>query len=297
MIDDDSDMDMEEVPIPKGARKSFLTRKKKDVDLGDALFPLGDHGAMPLLQDHAQRPLWVTDDGHIYLEMFHQAKVYDFIITIAEPIYRPLLMHEYQLTPYSLYGAVSVGLDTETILTDLNRLCKTRVPDRVERMIIDCTQSYGKAKLVLHQNRYFIESATDDVLQTLLRDPQIGASRISSNVAGFATYAAPAPIDFSQQPDDAQADAAPSAGGDLEFAAPLAENVTGEIAEEEEELEKVDAVEQSLRSFEINPNDVGVVKKRCSELEAGPTWRQFSRSWARGTRAHHSGVASMSPRS
>jgi DNA excision repair protein ERCC-3 len=35
-------------------------------------------------------------------------------------------MHEYKLTPHSLYAAVSVGLDTPTILQVLNRLSKVR---------------------------------------------------------------------------------------------------------------------------------------------------------------------------
>jgi hypothetical protein len=91
------------------------------------------------------------------------------------------LLRRYHITPYSLYGAVSVGLKTDMILTDLARLCKTELPERVVETIRQCTQSYGKAKLVLHQNRYFIECADDDVLQTLLRDPKIGASRVTSS--------------------------------------------------------------------------------------------------------------------
>jgi DNA excision repair protein ERCC-3 len=35
-------------------------------------------------------------------------------------------MHEYQLTPYSLYAAVSVGLSTEDIIAVLNRLSKVK---------------------------------------------------------------------------------------------------------------------------------------------------------------------------
>ena len=34
----------------------------------------------------------------------------DFLIAIAEPVCRPECMHEYSLTPHSLYAAVSVGL-------------------------------------------------------------------------------------------------------------------------------------------------------------------------------------------
>ena len=95
-----------------------------------------------------------------------------------------------------------MGLDTNTILTDLERLCKTQLPDQVVQMIEKCTFSYGKAKLVLRENRYLIESATDDVLQTLLRDPKIGASRVATSAGSaiFNSYAAPAPIDFAPKP-------------------------------------------------------------------------------------------------
>ena len=34
----------------------------------------------------------------------------EFLIAIAEPVSRPTYIHEYVLTPYSLYAAMSVGL-------------------------------------------------------------------------------------------------------------------------------------------------------------------------------------------
>lgn len=160
--DDDADFEEAEKLVPKTSTV-YRKSKKKDV-LENSLFPLGDFCHGVLLRDHEHRPLWVTEEGHLFLETFNPRylKVYDFVITIAEPVYRPSLMHEYHLTPYSLYGAVSVGLDTKTILTDLSELCKTALPKQVIQMIKDCTQSYGKAKLILHQNRYFIESANDE---------------------------------------------------------------------------------------------------------------------------------------
>ena len=56
--------------------------------------------------------------------MYRQA--YDFLIAIAEPVCRPECVHEYVLTPHSLYAAVSIGLNTQTIITVLNRLSKAR---------------------------------------------------------------------------------------------------------------------------------------------------------------------------
>lgn len=39
---------------------------------------------------------------------------------------RPAFIHEYLLTEYSLYAAMSVGLETEDIIEVLNRLSKVR---------------------------------------------------------------------------------------------------------------------------------------------------------------------------
>jgi DNA excision repair protein ERCC-3 len=41
-----------------------------------------------------------------------------------------------------------------------------------------CTISYGKIKLLLKENRYYVESTYPDVLQKLLRDPIIHQARI-----------------------------------------------------------------------------------------------------------------------
>lgn len=53
-------------------------------------------------------------------------KAYDFLVAIAEPVSRPEFVHEYKLTPYSLYAAVAVSIDTDSIIKVLNRLSKVR---------------------------------------------------------------------------------------------------------------------------------------------------------------------------
>lgn len=83
--------------------------------------------------------------------MYKQA--YDFLIAIAEPVCRPECVHEYKLTPHSLYAAVSVGLETETIITVLNRLSKVAVDEGLKIFIRRSTQNYGRVKLVLKHNR------------------------------------------------------------------------------------------------------------------------------------------------
>ncbi|CAM9150044.1 unnamed protein product [Heterosigma akashiwo] len=98
--------------------------------------------------------------------MYKQA--YDFLVAIAEPVARPEFVHEYKLTPYSLYAAVAVAIATASILAVLDRLSKNRLPDRVARFLRDRTLRYGKAKLVLKRNRYYVESAHAAALKELL---------------------------------------------------------------------------------------------------------------------------------
>jgi len=111
---------------------------------------------------------------------------------------RPSLVHEYKITPYSLYAAVSVGLETDAIIEVLNRLSKVPVPDSIVKFIRECTLSYGKVKLVLKHNKYFIESSHAEVLQILLKDSLIRNARVPlesgdahSSTAGIITNKAP----------------------------------------------------------------------------------------------------------
>ena len=55
---------------------------------------------------------------------------------------------QYKLTAYSLYAAVSVGLQTDDIIEYLKRLSKTSIPDGIIEFIRLCTVSYGKVRSV-----------------------------------------------------------------------------------------------------------------------------------------------------
>ena len=111
--------------------------------------------------DHPQRPIWITKDKRIFLEAFSPLakEATEFLIAIAEPRSRPSHVHEYELTPTSLYSAASVELKFSDIVQILNKLCKNLiVPREVEEEIRNHTNNYGKAKLILQQNKYFIEA-------------------------------------------------------------------------------------------------------------------------------------------
>ncbi len=114
-VDDDGEFNDDDLALPKGARKTFAVPKrraaKKMTGLGeedeDELFPLGDYATMPLLPDHEKRPLWITEEGHLFFEMFQGASFYDFVITVAEPIFRPFLIHEVILAIWFLISTYS----------------------------------------------------------------------------------------------------------------------------------------------------------------------------------------------
>jgi len=130
-----------------------------------------DFRKLRLKDDHASRPLWVTPSGLIVLEAFSPMyhKAYDFLVAIAEPVARPQFIHKYQLTQDSLYSAVAVAIETERIISLLKKLCKTELPQEVENFIRSCTSTFGKAKLILKDNKFYVESEYPDVLRGLLQ--------------------------------------------------------------------------------------------------------------------------------
>ena len=114
----------------------------------------------------------MTKNGHIFLETSSNSylQVTDFLIAISEPVSRPEHIHEYILTRYSLYAAVSVKLETEYIISILSNYSKTtEIPSEVIEFIQENTAHYGKAKLVLKRNRHYIESVYEGVISDLLK--------------------------------------------------------------------------------------------------------------------------------
>lgn len=160
------DEDDEEEAGGSESQEAIPAAAGKQVD--ESSTKLDEYGAkdyraqMLLKNDHSSRPLWVVrrvwvvdflsslyvflnflssplqaPDGHIFLEAFSPVYKYaqDFLVAIAEPVCRPNHIHEYKLTAYSLYAAVSVGLQTSDIVEYLQKLSKTSVPDGIVQFI------------------------------------------------------------------------------------------------------------------------------------------------------------------
>ncbi|KAK3908199.1 General transcription and DNA repair factor IIH helicase subunit XPB [Frankliniella fusca] len=290
--DDDTNDAMEGDGVPDAAKKNAEAAEGASV-LEDEFGAKDYRPQMDLKQDHGSRPLWVAPNGHIFLESFSPVykHAHDFLIAISEPVCRPEHIHEYKLTAYSLYAAVSVGLQTHDIIEYLKRLSKTTVPEGIIEFIKLCTLSYGKVKLVLKHNRYFVESPFPEVLQKMLKDPVVQQCRLrrsaegegegeenvdangfitavndKKNVPQFGGAAAPKATagPSSEQQSSTGPDA--SQGQDKE-GEPVPEDITTFYDKIDKEEEDEDEAVLKTVSFEVNQEKIEVLQKRCIELE------------------------------
>jgi DNA excision repair protein ERCC-3 len=255
---------------------SFDVHRSQQNESISEIFRGQDFSLLHLKQDHLSRPLWISpEDGHIILEAFSPIaeQAQDFLTAISEPVSRPAMIHEYKLTSYSLYAAVSVGLQTDDIIEVLNRLSKVPVPDSIVTFIRACTLSYGKIKLVLKHNKYFVESSHPETLQLLLKDTIIREARIATisadtsiKSATLTTSKAPTRGDLvipgTKEPEkkDDNMGSQITSNNNLSDA----DLFTSVVGVDSDEIEEED---ESVHAFQILDAKIDEVKKRCNELE------------------------------
>ncbi|KAI2637469.1 P-loop containing nucleoside triphosphate hydrolase protein [Xylaria nigripes] len=245
--------------------------KRGPIDSASRYF--GDNGKrdfsyLPLKPDYKSRPIWVDPQrGRIVLENFNplaeQAK--DFLITIAEPVSRPTFLHEYVLTPHSLYAAVSVGLLPQDVINTLDRFSKTPLPHSITSFIQSCASSYGKVKLVIKDTKYFVESNDPEVLQKLLKDPIIGPCRVQ----GTETVTSAPSMGGLVIPGTS------NAAGVQQAKLQQAENQQSENAEKPPPENPFEALREdddddnqdAVHAFEIPDTSVEKVQKRCLDIK------------------------------
>lgn len=169
-----------------------------------------DFSSLKLKPDHENRPLWVCmyppelaivikkdkieetaqSKGyacHVLLEVNSPLykKATDFLVAVAEPVSRPSYIHEYRITKYSLYAAVSMGILPDDILNTLNFLSKVEIETKLCDLILDWTKNCGKARLILKNAKYYIESSNPSILRDMLNDPEINAAKLNENTNEF----------------------------------------------------------------------------------------------------------------
>lgn len=264
--------------VEKFSLESFSRNKKSQAQKQDPHLGYKDFSSLRLKADHANRPLWIEPlKGTITLESFSPlaSQAQDFLTTIAEPLSRPTHLHEYRLTGNSLYAAVSVGLLPSDIINFLDRLSKTLLPETIKSFIVDFTKSYGKIKVVLKHNRFYVESSDPTTLQMLLQDEIIGPQRIE-NAEGIIQQAAPtmgglvipgtkdaagARQNPGQQDQQQQENQQQPVDGEEPSAKPKEDDLLVSLREEDDEDD-----EAQVHSFEIPNSGVESVKARCQSM-------------------------------
>lgn len=173
----DVEENVKEVPLPRLAR--YAPSNDEEGSFSNNITDQNNDSEIALKENHCEYPLWISYKGRIFLENFNPSSenAHDFLVAISEPVSRPAFIHEYKLTPYSLFAAVSTGLETADIIDGLERLSKTFLSPAIKDLITSCTESYGKVKIVLKENKYWIESVHFNVLRKLLEDDIISISR------------------------------------------------------------------------------------------------------------------------
>ncbi|XP_038646115.1 general transcription and DNA repair factor IIH helicase subunit XPB [Scyliorhinus canicula] len=273
--DDDED-DEDEFSVDAESQEAVPSAAGKQVE--QAVVKEDEYGAkdyrtlMNLKEDHSSRPLWVAPDGHIFLEAFSPVYKYaqDFLVAVSEPVCRPTHTHEYKLTAYSLYAAVSVGLQTSDIIEYLQKLSKTSIPDGIVQFIKLCTVSYGKVKLVLKHNRYFVESTHPDVIQKLLQDKIIKECRLRSEEGDeteliMGTVSSKSAMLMSKP---VQNNGAASTSRSTE-PTPNKPDVPADLFDFYEQMDKEEEEEEELQtvSFEVKQEMIEELQKRCIHME------------------------------
>ncbi|VDI79793.1 DNA excision repair protein ERCC-3 [Mytilus galloprovincialis] len=260
----------------KSAVPESATRQVDDSAKEDEFGAKDYRTTLDLKNDHNSRPLFVAPNGHIFLESFSPVykHAHDFLIAISEPVCRPQFVHEYKLTAYSLYAAVSVGLETNDIIEYLRRLCKTSLPNGIEEFIKLCTLSYGKVKLVLKHNKYYVESMHPEVIQQLLKDPVIQECRfrlsaeeseggiVEGQVSNKSALQLNKPANGNPDQPGTSADGTTDGAEQPTVPSDIFDYYDKMDREDEDETEDLKTV-----SFEVKAEHIETMQKRCIELE------------------------------
>ena len=269
----------EEEHIKKARKKlnfsSFNAPVKKSKGQKDSGFGNKDFSNIPLKPDHANRPLWVDPSvspnskkgPKITLESFSPlaAQATDLLTTIAEPQSRPNYLHEWRFTEHSLYAALSVGLLGEDIIRSLDRFSKTPLPQNVIDFITMHTQTYGKVRLVLRNNRFWVESQEESILQMLSNNKVIEPCRIEGT--GITKEMIQTKATVIQGTSNARGirQAAESGQDQVEIPRDMPMDDEAMIQELRDEDDEEDTFKQML-AFEIKPRSRDIVAQECLEL-------------------------------
>ena len=105
-------------------------------------------------------------------------EIVDFLVAIGEPVVRTKNFHEYELNKFSLYSASSMGFETDDIIQMLENISKNVLQKDLKDFIEENTKTYGMARIILKDKRYFIVCKNKEVFKRISNIQEV---RISHN--------------------------------------------------------------------------------------------------------------------
>eukprot|EP01054_Gregarina_sp_Poly1_P007479 Gregarina_sp_Poly_1__7478@NODE_416_length_8734_cov_134_157609_g338_i0_p1_GENE_NODE_416_length_8734_cov_134_157609_g338_i0NODE_416_length_8734_cov_134_157609_g338_i0_p1_ORF_typecomplete_len848_score138_71ERCC3_RAD25_C/PF16203_5/1_5e81Helicase_C_3/PF13625_6/3_1e33ResIII/PF04851_15/1_3e20SNF2_N/PF00176_23/4_7e09SNF2_N/PF00176_23/1_3e03Helicase_C/PF00271_31/2_4e08AAA_30/PF13604_6/1_4AAA_30/PF13604_6/0_00024AAA_11/PF13086_6/2_6e03AAA_11/PF13086_6/0_033AAA_11/PF13086_6/4_4e02AAA_19/PF13245_6/2_9AAA_19 len=178
-------LNLAQKPISRGYEGSTILPLTANAIMQDPSISTLDFSSLMMKAGDDDRPLLVCPNGYIFLETTgpQSAEASEFLIAIAEPVSRPETIHEFQITVFSLYAALSMGIQLQELLEGLDRYSKNDIPSVLERELRTHGSSFGKVKLVLRDGKYFIESPWRDELELMASNPTIAAARVQKSLS------------------------------------------------------------------------------------------------------------------
>lgn len=84
---------------------------------------------MPLIRykpNHENLPIVILPSHNllVFTDCPTYKKIYPYLISFSEPVYRPKVLHEYKITKFSLYTAMVLQYSAEEIIEILSKLSK-----------------------------------------------------------------------------------------------------------------------------------------------------------------------------
>ena len=111
-------------------------------------------------------------------------EIVDFLVAIGEPVVRTKNFHEYELNKFSLYSASSMGFETEDILQILENISKNVLQEELKDFIVENTKTYGMARIILKDKRYFIVCKNQEVFKKIsnIQEVRISHDNVRKNI-------------------------------------------------------------------------------------------------------------------
>ena len=164
-------------PLPKHGRKGHHQTGILKPDHWGKPLAIGELSKK--LYNKTSKPSEETDFEwafNLYLETFTEdfTQAYEFVVCIANPKSRQEFIQSFEVNAASLYSSVTLGFTSELICEKLALYSKMdALGSDIADFIRQTTSSYGKCRLVLMNNKYFLESEDRRVVDYYFKLPNL----------------------------------------------------------------------------------------------------------------------------